>query len=167
MGIGNTQMEQKLLLGFLSISAINRYSFLCLEVKMGRLLCHQPAREQFLPHQSASQSVPETMAAAASHRELYNAGPHFLAYKATLSSSCQDRLLPAVASQLWAAFHCFSLCCRVNLELSSSCFLWLAGSSHTHTLGYSGHIQHHRVVCDEVAQSPASVVCKTACCLEM
>lgn len=109
MEIGNTQIEQSCLLGFLSTSAINRYSFLCLEVKMGRLLCHQPAREQFFPHQSASQSVPETMAACWGHRELYNAGPHFLAYKATLGFSCQDRLLPAVASALGSITLLFTL----------------------------------------------------------
>ena len=90
------------------------------------------------------------MAAAASHRELYNAGPHFLAYKAKLGFSCQDRLLPAVASQLWAALYCFLLCCHVDLELFFFLFpvaCWVF----THTPLDTRVIYSTRMVCDEVA----------------
>lgn len=116
---------------FLSISAFKGYSFLCLEVKMERLLCHQQARQQFLQHQSPSQSVPETRAAAASHREFYNVDPRFLACKAVMSFSCQDRLLPpAVLSFGYHNIASYSASTWI-WSFSSSCFLWLAGSSHT------------------------------------
>lgn len=102
-------MEQGLpFLVFLSTPAFNRYYFLCLEMK-AKAYCVTRRPEVSSSCASQVQSISETKAAAATHREFYYMGPRFLDSKAVLSPSCQDRLLPAAVSQLSASLHCFTL----------------------------------------------------------